>query len=134
MFVQVLKRAAVQADAGVANAQLLQLESLCGSLDCFIEARKRLSASARTAPAAAKVPATAAGKVPKKLDDDASAPSAKRPRVAPETARSATASSAPLPESNQRPSAAASDSTGSEELTLHVKHAFEIRELSLRKL
>ena len=43
----VLKRAAVQTDAAAANAQLLQLESLNGPLEFFIDARKRAAAAFR---------------------------------------------------------------------------------------
>jgi hypothetical protein len=128
----------VQTDAAVANAHLLQLESLCGPFDCFVEARKRVSASAHSAPAAAKAPTAAAGKGPKKQEEDISAPSAKRPRASSEHVDPAPAAAAPRKDVRQVAQASAADgdcrAAGGEELTLHVRHAFEIRELSLRKL
>jgi hypothetical protein len=138
----VLKRAAVQTDAAAANAQLLQLESLNGPLEFFIDARKRAaavaSASANVTPAAsAKAGPAAAGKGAKKVEDDTGAPLAKRPRPSSDAPQPAPASSAVRKESQPRPSPAAAvagDISGGEELTLHVRHAFEIRELSLRKL
>ncbi len=128
-FLQVLKRAAVQTDAAAAAVQLLQLESLCGPFDCFVEARKRFAASARVAPAAIKAPAAAAAsKVAKKMEEDIPPPSAKRPRASTDTFEPTSSAAPPRKEFSQR------DNGGCEELTLHVKHAFEIRELSLRKL
>ena len=132
---QVLKRAAVQTDAAAAAAHLLQLESLCGALDTFVEARKRalssVPAPSQPAPAsAAKVASSAAGKGGKKDEDAIAAPSAKRPRP------SSDAPTASAGAASARQAAAAPSSAGEagEELTLHVRHAFEIRELSLRKL
>ena len=135
----VLKRAAVQTDAAAANAQLLQLESLSGPLDFFIDARKRVaavvSASANMAHAAsAKASVAAAGKVAKKGDDDMVAPLAKRPRPSSEAPLPAPAPSAARKDAPSIAVAGHGDSGGVEELTLHVRHAFEIRELSLRKL
>jgi hypothetical protein len=140
LLFQVLKRAAVQTDAAVAAAQLLQLESLCGPFDCFVEARKRFAASTRAASAAARAPTATAVKGAKTVDEDLSAPSAKRPRTSSlaepsaAAASAAAAAAAPRKESSQRPPPATGESAGGEELTLHVRHAFEIRELSLRKL
>ena len=124
----------MQTDAAVANAHLLQLESLCGPFDCFVEARKRVAASAHSA----NVPAAAAGKGPKKQEEDISAPSAKRPRASSEPVDPAPAAAAPRKDARQAAQASAGGGDcgagGGEELTLHVRHAFEIRELSLRKL
>ncbi len=138
---QVLKRAAVQTDPAVAAAHLLQLEALSGPLDAFIDARKRvasvsLSAHALAAPLT-KTAVAAAAKGGKKGDDDA-APAAKRPRVTSEAAESSTATqtftTAGATRKDGHAAAGAGGGGGGEELTLHVRHAFEIREVALRKL
>jgi hypothetical protein len=134
---QVLKRAAVQTNSAAATAQLLQLESLSGPLDCFIDARKRfiLSASGNAPAAPASKPSTSAlAKGAKKTEDDAAAPVAKRPRPSSDTPDH-TATAVACKEPRQAAAAAAAAAAGeSDGLTLHVRHAFEIRELSLRKL